>query len=74
MEGVLGGLDPNQAFTLPTPSGLAAYSTSVKLDRDGQVVGKRGLAWWEVSQRLQGQEPQGPPPSTSSLLLLLGGF
>ncbi|XP_006770458.1 PREDICTED: Niemann-Pick C1-like protein 1, partial [Myotis davidii] len=26
--------------------GLAAYSTSVKLDRDGQVLGKCGWAWW----------------------------
>lgn len=53
-----GGLVPSRAFTLPTPSGLAAYSTSVDLGPDGQVLGKCGLAWWGRC------EPTAPGPTS----------
>lgn len=61
--GVGRGWSPAKPWLWPSRRGLGAYSTSVDLGPDGQVLGKHGLAW---SPRALGL--------TSSALLLHGAL
>lgn len=85
-----GGLSLSVAVALMKPllwlsgSGLAAYSTSVDLGLDNQVLGKRGLTWWgrPESAALGGRGERGgslKPQGRASLPLVfspsfVGGF
>lgn len=44
----------------PPYSGLAAYSTSVNLGPDGQVLGKHDLVWWEDPKSAASEVPKSP--------------